>query len=217
MIYRYTTLDTVFNTINKATYRINGIQGMNDQSEGFHILKTIYGDGIEFEKSQDLANRFNQIFISSCSTSADNLTMWRLYGDNSKGVCLELEIIDDTKIPFFIKKVTYVQKDQQQILNILFNLTKQIERLGFKMKPELFSLILFFMKNNRYRVENEVRIVYDKVLTNAFDMQKFSFDWGIAEPFKILRPFVEISFLDDSEKQDVLPFRIKNEFLAPTV
>ncbi len=216
LIYRYTTLDAVFNTVNRATYRINGIQGMNDQSEGFHILKSIFGDGIEFERSQDLADRFNQIFVSSCSTSNDSLTMWRLYGDNSRGVCLEIEVVDNLKVPFFIKKVAYVKKNNQLVLRVLFNLIKELEGLGYRVSPELFCLILFFMKNNKYSIEREVRILYDRELQNEQDESNMNSDWGIAEPFKIMRPFVELSLLDDDLfSSGALPFKIKRIILGP--
>lgn len=216
-VYRYTTLDTVFNTIKNTSYRFNGIQGMNDQSEGLFILKSIYGDGNGFESNQALADRFNEIFISSCSVKMDDLTMWRLYGDNSKGACLEIEISAPKRhSPFLLGAVSYVDRNRRQILSILFNLVRQVRSLGYSLNPKLFSLILFFLKHHQYRVEREVRIIYDSNILNTVTPLNPKMDWGFAEPYKIIRPYIDIDFLTNAEKiEDLIPFKITRIWLGP--
>jgi hypothetical protein len=217
IIYRYTTMDSVFSTLNKLKYRINGIQGMNDQKEGIFTLSQIFRNRIDLENDVELSNRFNQIFISSCSKHKDNLTMWRLYGDNSKGISLELAINSNIKNPFVIKNVTYVgTRREEEILNILTTTVNEFLNYGYTLSPEILSLIPFFLKVNHYNVEGEIRVLYDKTLHQSINPATTEFDWGIAKPLNIARPYVDFNMLKpDGTINDELPFKIKSIVLGP--
>lgn len=87
-VYRYTSLETLFVMLNKGTYRLNGIVGMNDKSEIDYFDKEC-----PIDNSGSSVRELNETYLSSCSSLKDDLTMWRLYGDDAKGVCLEFEVV----------------------------------------------------------------------------------------------------------------------------
>ncbi len=208
-LYRYSTIDAIFSTINFFSYRLNGIQGMNDQKEGLFLFEKL------FEKNQSFNERINDIFISSCSMKYDNLTMWRLYGDNSKGASITLELTPNYKDkPFYIKKLYY--KNIEKIKSKIQLLNAQISELGFVLDSRMFSLFPFFIKSYHYDIEAEVRILYDKSLNAESGTTKC--EWGISEPYKIIRPYVDIKiFKDDDSREynEILPFRITEIILGP--
>lgn len=207
-LYRYSTLDAIFSTIKFFSYRLNGIQGMNDQKEGLFLFEQL------FDNNEKINNTINDIFISSCSTKYDNLTMWRLYGDNSKGASITLELTDDYKNkPFYIKKLFYRNFDR--IKSKIQLLSAQINELGYTIDSKMFSLFPFFIKSSHYDVEAEVRILYDKSLNG--DSTTTNCEWGISEPYKIIRPYVDIKIFKEESKEynDILPFKIKEIVLGP--
>jgi hypothetical protein len=207
-LFRYSTLEAIFSTLKYFTYRLNGIQGMNDQKEGLFLFEKL------FENDQDFNDRINDIFISSCSTKYDNLTMWRLYGDNSKGASITLELNEDYKSkPFYIKRLYYRNFDR--IKSKIQLLNAQINELGYNLDSRMFSLFPFFIKSNHYDIEAEVRILYDKSLNG--DNSTTSCEWGISEPYKIIRPYVDIKIFKGNSKEynEILPFKIKEIILGP--
>lgn len=207
-LYKYSSLDAIFSTIKYFTYRLNGIQGMNDQKEGLFLFEKL------FEENSDFNKRINDIFISSCSTKYDNLTMWRLYGDNSRGASITIELNDDYKTkPFYIKQLYY--KNIEKIKSKIQFLNAQINELGYKLDSRMFSLFPFFIKSYHYEIEAEVRILYDKSLNGENNTTKF--EWGISEPYKIIRPYVDIKIFvgNDNEYNTILPFKITEIVLGP--
>lgn len=207
-LYRYSTIDAIFSTIKYFTYRLNGIQGMNDQKEGLFLFEKLFDNGQEFN------DRTNDIFISSCSTKYDNLTMWRLYGDNSKGASITLELIEDYKNkPFYIKKLYY--RNFERIKSKIQLLNAQINELGYGLDNKMFSLLPFFIKSYHYDTEAEVRVLYDRSLNDNNGTTLC--EWGISEPYKIIRPYVDIKIFEENSKDynEILPFRIKEIILGP--
>ena len=219
IIYRYTTFDAIFSTLHSTKYRLNGIKGMNDQSEGFGILKEFYNEEI-VEDSQKISERLNEVFISSCSLKKDDLTMWRLYGDNSKGAGLTIEVDARLGDPFLVKRISYLSnvKKDKLIKEVSFTIARLME-LGYRLDKSVFSLIPFFFKTNHYQVEEEVRILFDRSKYRVLN-PTVKFDWGISEPYKIVRPFVDIDLLvqgnaNEKDHNPFIPFKIKEIRLGP--
>lgn len=219
LVYRYTTFDAIFSTLHYLSYRLNGIQGMNDQTEGIFILKEFFNDQNLEEDSKEINQRLNDVFISSCSMKKDNLTMWRLYGDNSKGASLTIEVNDSLKSPFLVKKISYFQGQKDRLVREISFATAQLKEIGYKLDRNAFSLVPFFLKSNHFSTEEEVRILFDKS-KHGISNQTVKFDWGISNPYTIVRPFVDIKLLiqsapDNSTHNDFLPIKIKEVILGP--
>lgn len=87
-VAKYTSLDTALKILNSGKIRMMSVTAMNDKLEIGHL----YGE-LRNEDSADLENKTKihyarQRYITSFTEKIDDLTMWRLYGDNAKGVCL---------------------------------------------------------------------------------------------------------------------------------
>jgi hypothetical protein len=206
-LYRYGSFEAIFSTIKNFTYRLNGIQGMNDQKEGMFLFENL------FRENQEFNERLNDVFISSCSTKYDNLTMWRLYGNNSNGAAITIELTEDYKAkPFYIKKLYY--KNTEKIKSKIQLLNAQIIELGYELDSRIFSLFPFFIKSHHYDVEAEVRIIYDKSLN---DDNEVKCEWGISEPYKVIRPYVDIKIFSERGRiyNPILPFKITQIILGP--
>lgn len=192
-IYRYTSLDTAFWILKNKTYRMYGIVGMNDKSE------VDYFDNYYNEKKTLSYKMLNDLFLSSCSLSYDNLTMWRLYGDDAKGVCLVFNIKPHFSNNFILQAISYADdKRQDDKLDIIKDLLKT---------NVVFSDIdkwKHFFKAKDYSIEKEVRLLFqDK------DSVKKR-DWIKSNDNSIINPFVEFDLLGTE-----FPLELKEIILGP--
>ena len=182
--YRYVPFDTAFEIIKNGTYRMNGIAGMNDKSEGDLL------DSISYEIEDS-----NNIFISSFSTLEDNLTMWRLYGDNAKGVCLVFTGKDDYEDKdnlFWLYPVSYDDKYKQVVIDLYNN--------GFKINN--IEKWIYFFKNKHFKTEEEVRLL----VQNSSNKK----EWYKTNDNSIINSYIELK-LDDNN----FPLKLTKIILGP--
>lgn len=84
-VCRFTTINSIFRTCNEKAQSMCCIVCMNDKSETDYATQklnlTIQNDSEEI----------NSFYILSCCDidSKNNFTMWRLYADDARGVCIE--------------------------------------------------------------------------------------------------------------------------------
>lgn len=92
---RFTTRHNLFLLFKDGKQNMCSIVCMNDKSEETYADKKIGWD----ESWGDLHVENNNCFILSLmpQEKSDDLTMWRLYGDDAKGVCLNYEISEKQK------------------------------------------------------------------------------------------------------------------------
>lgn len=193
-IYRYTSLDTAFWILKNRTYRMYGIVGMNDKSE------VDYVDNYCSIKDKKLSYRvLNDLFLSSCTSSNDNLTMWRLYGNDAKGACLVFEIKSDSQKDFHIQAVSYANdQGKDSKLDIIKDLNN---------RDVVFQDIdkwKHFFKSKDYSVEHEVRLL----IQNKGQSKR---DWIVSNDNSIITPFVEFNIFDDPG----FPLVLKEIILGP--
>ncbi|MBR6437685.1 MAG: DUF2971 domain-containing protein [Bacteroidales bacterium] len=193
-IYRYTSLDTVLSILSTNKYRMYGIVGMNDKSEIDY-----FDDYCNSTKNTLLYPILNNLFLSSCSLLKDDLTMWRLYGDNAKGVCLSFDIKPHFSNNFILQAISYADDNgQDDKLDIIKDLLKT---------NVVFSDIdkwKHFFKAKDYSIEKEVRLLFqDK------DSVKKR-DWIKSNDNSIINPFVEFDLLGTE-----FPLELKEIILGP--
>lgn len=114
-------------------------------------------------------------FVLSFSRCEDDLTMWKMYGDNCKGVCLVFEdmTISELSSATYARDVDYGQKLNDKILIDL--LLKEIKRFSEEAKvldkeslfaeamktySVLLTIISPFVKNKDYSYEKEYRMSF---------------------------------------------------------
>ncbi|MBR4547897.1 MAG: DUF2971 domain-containing protein [Paludibacteraceae bacterium] len=191
-LHRYMSLDGAFQTVNKLSYRLNGILGMNDKSEG------MYWDKIVGESKGSMNNTLNDIFVSSFSKKYDDLTMWRLYGDDGKGVCMSFEINGNyDKNNFILHSVKYAPENDGSL-----KLFKKLIKNGFIFQ-DVAEWKCFF-KPIEYEIEEEYRLL---CRGNLKVKEK---DYYITPGSSIINPFVTL----DMQAPD-FPLNLKSVTLGP--
>lgn len=175
---KYTTLDTLYALLTRGTYRVSGLVGMNDKSE-LDFFDDYCG-------TTDDTN-VNDVFISCGVEDCDDLTMWRLYGDNAKGVCLVFEVKDIAKDTFMLHKVSYAIKTKDggynnQKLDIIKSLMTLGLHFGEKNKWK------HFFKASEYSIEKEIRLLY---INNELCQRDVS--WVRTIDHSILNPTIDFN------------------------
>lgn len=193
-IYRYTSLDAALSILNNKTYRMYGIVGMNDKSEIDYFDEYCYAakDMISYQE-------LNNLFLSACSLLKDNLTMWRLYGDDAKGVCLSFDINPNIINDFVLQTISYADDEKKDanldIIHDLLNANVVFSDIG-KWKH--------FFKTKDYSIEQEVRLLFQ----NKDSVKKR--DWIKSNDYSIINPYVEFDLFDSE-----FPLTLKEIVLGP--
>ncbi len=194
-VCRYTSLSSLFRTILNGSQSMCCIVGMNDRSECTYADTYIqrYNDVERPKQSLYEAGVENRYFILSCmeESKKDDLTMWRLYGDETKGVNIIYHV--DKKIPkgFKLYKINYAKEPGDQGHDAL-NIVRDMGDLsinGKSFKFRRWNEWKHFFKPYEYKDELEIRLLFDK--------EKKPVDkWILTEDYQIVCPLMEFN-LDD--------------------
>ena len=160
---RFTTRHNLFLLLKDRKQNMCSIVCMNDKSEETYADKKI-GSGDSWEK---LLLENNNCFILSMmpQEKSDDLTMWRLYGDDAKGVCLNYEIKEKQrgrklKGDFYISSVSYgesakIHRELDFLCGVgLINLNH------WQFQFNRFHIWRHFFKSFRFKDEKEIRLLY---------------------------------------------------------
>ncbi len=85
--------------------------------------------------------------------------MWRLYGDDGKGVCLVYERNEDSSVMsegFECRKVSYEGSDAFSTIDDI----SKIKLYGFQLEWRRLDLWGLFVKSKQFAIEEEVRLLY---------------------------------------------------------
>ena len=215
-ICRYCSLSSLYQILSNQTIRLNGLVGMNDKSEYKYAWETFFGgeDGNEMEK------QMNHTYIMSCSSisSKDDLEMWRLYGDDGKGVCL---IFDVNKYypPFALAQTiySYTRQDKKQEEDqkwlLLKQLTDELKDIGLPLQLKNQNKWLPFLKSGDYYYEEEIRLLYDESENNHISKR-----WVLTDGNSIFNPYVQFDLLPKTDGEGegiVIPLTLKSIILGP--
>ena len=161
-ICRYTSLNSLFLTMKNGNHVMLSITCMNDKGETSYADKYVgYG---AFANSSNAIKENNDCFILSCCNKdmVDNLTMWRLYGNDGKGVCLEYEV-DLSKIDnkeFFFAPVSYgTGMNEHPALDYIQKI-RHWKKSGWCFEFKRWYIWKHFFKSHLFKEENEVRLLF---------------------------------------------------------
>ncbi|NQY11208.1 MAG: DUF2971 domain-containing protein [Flavobacteriales bacterium] len=213
-VYRYTTLDTLFSTLTFNSYRMFGLVGMNDRTEINYVDNYLHNDRLikPFETSHyKTVESANKRYISSCTNenNEDNLTMWRLYADDSKGVSLKFRVHSDRQnSKLLLKPVYYAREDKisppLEVLKRFLTRFRNEESATFKFQT--LNTWKHFFKPYEYSIEEEVRLLYIENL----DIKHKDKGWVITSGIDILNPYVDFKLNDD-----LFPIELREITLGP--
>ena len=210
-ICRYTTFDALERILRDKKQSVCSVVCMNDETECYYAddyLRRHKKSETKMQQEIDY-KELNDCQISSCThiQLVDNLSLWRLYADNGRGVCLKFKI--DKKIlteqGFYLYIVNYGnEKDSQWRLDLVADLQKlQIMEYTFVFKN--FHIWKHFFKPIHYRDEHEVRLLY-------FKNNEDKFKWIKTRDSQILAPVIEFSIEKGKNK---FPLVLSEIILGP--
>jgi hypothetical protein len=206
-VYRYTSLDAVFSILKNNSFRMNGIVGMNDTTEVNYVDNYLNKRTQDFKQATwQTIEALNKRFISSCSSKKDDLTQWRLYADDSKGVCLVFNVMHGSlNSKFILEEVNYGQKaDQHDDLDKIILLKDYLQKeLNVDFRFLTLNTWKHFFKPFNYSVEDEVRLLFIQ------EKEEVKKDWLLTGTHNILNPYVEFK-LNDKD----LPIRLTEIILG---
>lgn len=215
-ICRYSSLESIFSMLKFKTLRMNGLPGMNDKTEGlfaWNLLNRI--ESMQNEEGRKRKREINNAFIVSFSKEEekDKLDMWRLYGDDAKGVCCIYSVLKDKiKDRFFLHDVKYINNNDEfaEIEDPhLERLRKYIENQN-KLTYLDLSPYIFFYKPKDFENEKEVRLLVDNKKTTAYNNSQYKREWVLTNANKIPNPYIDISL-------DEIPLKLEKIILGPNM
>ena len=157
----------------------------------------------------------NNAYIVSFShkDKIDDLTQWRLYGDDAQGVCCVYSIIPHKiKDRFFLHDIKYINpKSYGGVINdshleSLRNYIKDQNKLTYLD----LSPTIFFYKSEIFASEKEIRLLVDNKNTSAYKRNQYQREWLLTNSNKIPNPYIDV-FLDD------IPLNLEKILLGPNM
>lgn len=196
IVCRYTSLSTLLEMIKNHKIKMYGLAGMNDKSEVDYI-ESVLSHAIALSNP-----KMNKLFIMSCSENKkeDDLTLWRLYGNDGKGICLEFEPKENGGALIF-RKIKYLNKDSdligelKNLVNFVYDLT------GYTFVFDTLHEWCHFIKPKEYEIESEVRLL-------DISPKASHSEWVMANGTNIITPYEEIPF-------DECPLKLTKIILGP--
>jgi hypothetical protein len=213
-VCRYTSMDTLFHTLNGSSFRMGSHLAMNDRGEMDYVDKYVgaYYKPIDSMTMAEM-QQMNGSFISSCTESSneDDLTMYRLYGDDSKGVCLRFAVTSSIQNKYMlIRKISYgTSRTFHFELELIRAIIGSISAtLSARFKFLYLDIWKHFFKSYDYKMEQEVRLLY--VDNQTVEPKKR--DWVIVHPDRIISKYVLFE-LGDKE----FPLQLEKIILGPNL
>lgn len=201
---RYTTVNSIFRTCNEQEHSMCCLVCMNDRSEINYAERN--------SNSSIDTDDINKCFILSCCDEGrkDDLTMFRLYADNAKGVCLEYtinkEMLEQNR--FILAPVSYAINPKQNHPELDFiRKLQEINIHGKSFVLNRYSIWQHFFKPFEYRDEQEIRLFYYKR-----GEDEVGYKWIYENNFNIISPIVVFSI---QEKENHFPLKLSKIILGP--
>ena len=153
-VAKYTSLDTALKMLNSGNIRMMSVTAMNDKMEIGHLYGELRNEDSAYLENKTKVHYARQRYITSFTDKIDDLTMWRLYGDNAKGVCLVFS--EPYECDYYVP-IDYSGRNSKICLKskmICDELAKHGINFTFK---SLESTWQFFLKPEGFSDEQEMR------------------------------------------------------------
>ncbi len=201
-ICRYSSLRSFFEIINNQSIRMCALPGMNDPSEGILAYDFMHGDTSQKDKEKKNRVLNEALILSFCEgiEKYDELTQWRLYGDNAKGVCCEYELDGVLPNDYIFRRTIYENDNSKGTLVKLKKICDTVKQADPRFYIDTKLLYPFF-KSDAYSIENEIRLLY-KVNSDS------ELKWMLTQDHSIINAYKDIPL-------KVFPLKLKRVVLGP--
>lgn len=207
---RFTTMSSLFRTLNEAQQSMCSIVCMNDKTEP-DFVSSNYSS---IEPYLNTTNPNSFYILSCCDINRKNdFTMLRLYADDAKGVCIEYDIeLKDLGEPFYLGRIQYADiNGKHPKLDYLESLIlKKIKGKSFKLNRT--PIWHHFFKPYEFKDEKEIRLLFFNDYQKETGLFNKEVKWILNEQFGIVSPLVEFSI---SEQMCDFPLIINKINLGP--
>lgn len=161
-VCRYTSLNSLFLLLKEKHHCLCSLTCMNDIGETSYADNWI-GYGAYAETYETIEENNNSYILSCCaSDKIDDLTMWRMYGQNAMGACLVYDVKNDLidNNSFFFAPISYGQSEKEHDeLEFISNIHNW-EKNGWRFKFNRWHIWKHFFKSYLFRDEQEIRLLY---------------------------------------------------------
>lgn len=163
ILTKYTNLDCLFRIVKDNEISMTSLVGMNDSTECYYVDSYLSEHGgITFLTNSDNTYWGTYSFVTSFTDLQDDLTMWRLYGNDASGINIQFKLVGQLKDDFILSPVSYANKDgshpKLDLIADVQNLAIENMRFAFRC----LHVWRYFFKPYQYSVENEIRLLYEK-------------------------------------------------------
>ena len=241
-VCRYTTKSSLFRILNDQKQSLCGLSCMNDKSECYYADRYLMERGnklVSDKLTYTDAKQLNRYFITSCSRldeedldtkMYDDLSMWRMYGDDCRGVCMKFHIDEDLLgDKFILAPISYAKRHYETEryydlddpdgyvdeitgenaihpeLNFIHSVMYS-KVCGYQFLFSTFDLWKHFFKTVEYRNEKEIRLLY---IASEDDKLK----WVNAN--EVFCPVVEKDITEADGKRNEYPLVLDKVILGP--
>ena len=153
-VAKYTSLDTALKILNSGKMRMMSVTAMNDKTEIGHLYGKLQNDDSFYLENKTKVHFARHRYITSCTNRIDDLTMWRLYGDNAQGVCLIFSEPDEYN---YNLPIDYSGSDSEIYIRTK-RICDELDKHGIKFTfKSLETIWQYFLKPKGFSDEQELR------------------------------------------------------------
>lgn len=205
-IAKYTSFETLVSILKSGKMRMNSIVSMNDKTETDFLDEVFRSYMEEYEQDYDKYLFADKEFITSFTTRIDDLDMWRLYGDNARGVCMVFE--RDIKKDDELYKINYVDPTKKDLTKVV-GLMETLKEGGVRFRLNLLQKYRHFLKHADYDTEEEYRLLVKRGKPDG---------WFVNSDNGILTPYLEFGLRKMGKPEDGdYPFKLKKVIVGPAM
>ncbi|MGX8689076.1 MAG: DUF2971 domain-containing protein [Bacteroidaceae bacterium] len=205
-IAKYTTFEGLVAILESGKIRMNSIVSMNDKTETDFLKEVIRNYKEDYECDYDKYLFADKEFITSFTTRIDDLDMWRLYGDNARGVCMVFWRNPNADDKLY--KINYIDPGKEDLTKA-YDLMEAMEKKGIRFRLDVMQKYRHYLKHVDYKNEDEYRL-----LTQSDDPD----GWFINRDNGILTPYVAKPLRKTGPiEADDYPFRLRRIILGPAM
>lgn len=156
----FTNLKSLTSILTEKSIRLYNVNGMNDISEINHYSE-------KYKVSSETIRQFkdNVFIMSSCSSdildTEDELTLWRLYGNEGNGCCIEFEFIQESYSTNLHRYNIVYADNYDDKIDVFFDKHNEFHEKykPFNINADKFILDLsVFHKSKHFKIEKEERL-----------------------------------------------------------
>lgn len=153
-VAKYTSLETAVKILNSGKMRMMSVTAMNDKKEIGHLFSEINKKESEYLENKTKIQLARHRYITSFTNKIDDLTMWRLYGDDGNGVCLVFS--EPYECRYFLP-VEYL-RSKSGLFKKVNCIYEELLRNGYKFTFKSLEIIWqYFFKPIGFSTEQELR------------------------------------------------------------